>query len=111
MRLFTYEVHCWRDGVFPDADDAVGGPQQVSRDRRQVQALLDLMESVPRLIWGRDQLGTGEMWNSNSISSWLLTRSGVAIDEIHPPGTGRAPGWNAGIMIAGDEGPTGGMTG
>jgi hypothetical protein len=52
------------------------------------------------LIWGRDQLGTGEMWNSNSVISWLLFRSGVSVETIHPPEGGRAPGWEAGISIA-----------
>jgi hypothetical protein len=43
-------------------------------------------------------MATGEMWNSNSVVSWLLTRAGIA--EIHPPRGWRAPGWDAGIRIA-----------
>jgi hypothetical protein len=42
----------------------------------------------------------GEMWNSNSVISWLLVRSGVPMDGIEAPGQGRAPGWDAGIAIA-----------
>jgi hypothetical protein len=104
MRLFLYEVRCWRDGVLPDADEAVGGPQPVSRDPGQAQAVLDATHSVPDLIWGRDEMGTGEMWNSNSVISWLLTRSGVAMDEIRPPPEGRGPGWDAGVIVAGRGG-------
>lgn len=41
------------------------------------------------------------MWNSNSIIAWSLMRSGIATDSIDPPPGGRAPGWNAGITVAG----------
>jgi hypothetical protein len=100
FRTFRYEVRRWRDGVLPDAGEAVGGPRQVSDDPHQARRLLDLAESVPPLIWGRDQLDTGEMWNSNSVISWLLTRAGLSMGAIHPPEGGRAPGWDAGIAIA-----------
>jgi hypothetical protein len=100
LRTFRYEVRCWRDGVLPDADEAAGGPQPLSDDRETAQLLLNLVGSVPALIWGRDQMGTGDMWNSNSVISWLIARSGLAIDEVQPPDDGRAPGWEAGIDIA-----------
>jgi hypothetical protein len=65
LRLFPYEVRCWRDGVIPDAGEAVASPQPLSDDLGRARRLLDLVASVPALIWGRDELGTGEMWNSN----------------------------------------------
>ncbi|HKX75844.1 MAG TPA: hypothetical protein VJR05_10690 [Acidimicrobiia bacterium] len=99
-RTFRYEVRRWQNGVLPDAGEAVGGPQTVSRDQALARRLLDATGSVPPLIWGRDQLRTGEMWNSNSVISWLLTRTGLSMDMIHPPDGGRAPGWDAGIVIA-----------
>jgi hypothetical protein len=40
------------------------------------------------------------MWNSNSVVSWVLVRSGVPLDAVHPPPGGRAPGWRAGIVTA-----------
>jgi hypothetical protein len=40
------------------------------------------------------------MWNSNSIVSWLLARSGVAVESIPLPANGRAPGWRAGLVVA-----------
>ncbi len=46
---------------------------------------------VPTPVWGRDQLHAGEMWNSNSVVSWALTRPGVVANAGHPPGNGRAP--------------------
>jgi hypothetical protein len=95
---FRYEVRCWRDGDLPDAGDAVGGPQMLSHDPGVARRLLEETHSVPGLVWGRDQMATGEMWNSNSVVSWLLTRAGIA--EIHPPRGWRAPGWDAGIRIA-----------
>jgi hypothetical protein len=100
FRPFRYEVRCWRDGVIPDVGEAVASPQLLSDDPLRAQLLLDLVDSVPPLIWGRDVLGTGEMWNSNSVISWLLTRTGLATDGIQPPTGGRAPGWETGVVIA-----------
>jgi hypothetical protein len=40
------------------------------------------------------------MWNSNSVISWLIARSGLDIDSIEPPAGGRAPGWRAGLVVA-----------
>lgn len=102
-RVFRYEVRCWTDGVLPDADAAVGGPRLISRDPSLARHLLELTHHVPQLIWGRDQSGTGDMWNSNSVVSWLLVRAGASMSEIAPPPGGRAPGWEAGLEIAGRE--------
>lgn len=55
---------------------------------------------VPTLVWGRDEAQTGEMWNSNSIVAWVLARSGIDLDHVTPPVNGRAPGWNAGLIVA-----------
>lgn len=99
-RTFRYEVRRWRNGVLPDADEAVGGPQSVSDDAEQARRLLEMTASVPPFVWGRDQLGAGEMWNSNSVISWLLVQSGLSMQTIQPPEGGRAPGWDAGIAIA-----------
>ncbi len=49
-------------------------------------------------------LRTGDMWNSNSVTSWVLARAGVDLDGFHPPGGGRAPGWSAGVTDAGRAG-------
>jgi hypothetical protein len=99
-RVFRYEVRRWRDGVIPDADEAVASPQLLSQDPRMARHLLDLVGSLPNPVWGRDELGTGEMWNSNSVISWLLARSGLLTDEVGPPAGGRAPGWQAGLRMA-----------
>jgi hypothetical protein len=40
------------------------------------------------------------MWNSNSVISWLLARSGLPTEVIRPPAGGRAPGWHAGLVVA-----------
>lgn len=104
-RTFRYQVRRWQNGVLPDAGEAVGGPQTVSRYPAPARRLLDATGSVPPLTWGRDQLRTGEMWNSNSVISWLLTRTGLSMDIIRPPGGGRAPGWDGGIVIAFRDAP------
>jgi hypothetical protein len=100
FRIFRYEVRSWRDGVIPDVAQAVESPQRLSNDARQAQRLLDLVPSVPTPVWGRDELGAGEMWNSNSTISWLIARSGIAAETIPLPNGGRAPGWEAGIAVA-----------
>jgi hypothetical protein len=40
------------------------------------------------------------MWNSNSVVSWLLARSGLPMEAIQPPAGGRTPGWAAGLITA-----------
>jgi hypothetical protein len=100
FRVFRYEVRRWRDGVIPDADEAVASPQSLSHDPLRARHLLDLVGSLPKPVWGRDELETGEMWNLNSVISWLLDRSGIPTDAISPPAGGRAPGWEAGLVAA-----------
>lgn len=81
-----------------------------TRRRRPCAALLGLVPRVPTLVWGRDQLGTGDMWNSNSVISWLVARSGIDTARIHPPAGGRAPGWQAGLALARRPDPEGAGT-
>jgi hypothetical protein len=100
-RFFRYEVHCWRNGVIPDRDHAVGDPQRLSSDPETAGRILDLASKCPRARWGRDEYGTGDMWNSNSLVAWLLARAGVPTTEVQPPSNGRAPGWRAGLVASG----------
>jgi hypothetical protein len=53
------------------------------------------MPLVPTPVWGRDELRTGDMWNSNSVIAWLVERAGLDADSRRPPLGGRAPGWTA----------------
>jgi hypothetical protein len=99
-RVFRYEVRRWPDGTIADADKAVASPQLVSRDPIVARRLLRLVDSLPSPVWGRDELRTGEMWNSNSVIAWLLAHSGLPTDAIRPPAGGRAPGWQAGLVTA-----------
>jgi hypothetical protein len=100
VRLFRYEVRRWPNGVLLDDEPAAVGPLRLSDDPGQAHRLLEWTDSVPPLIWGRDQVGAGEMWNSNSMISWLLARSGLSVEDIHPPPGTRAPGWDAGLVLA-----------
>lgn len=100
FRIFRYEVRRWRNGVIPDVSEAVASPQRLSVDPHQARQLLDLVGRVPPLVWGRDQLGVGDMWNSNSVISWLLACTGLPIQGIQPPRGGWVPGWRAGIIMA-----------
>jgi hypothetical protein len=100
FRLFRYEVRRWRGGSIPDIAEAVASPVRITDDLDSATRLLELVPQVPPLVWGRDELGAGEMWNSNSLISWLLARAGLAVDEIAMPEGGRAPGWDAGVIAS-----------
>jgi len=100
FRVFRYEVRCERDGVIPDLDEAVESPRRVTDEPAVARRLLELTARVPSPVWGRDELGTGDMWNSNSVVSWLVSMSGLDVDSIQPPAGGRAPGWAAGVVVA-----------
>lgn len=100
FRLCRYEVRRWRGGVIPDAGEAVESPRRLSDDPGVARRVLELTPQAPTAVWGRDELAAGEMWNSNSLIAWLLERSGLPADAIHPPAGGRAPGWRAGLVVA-----------
>ena len=100
FRLFRYEIRRWRDGVIPDVAEAVESPRRLGEDPDRARRLLELVPQVPTPVWGRDELHAGEMWNSNSLISWLIARSGLDVESIRLPRGGRAPGWHAGIVVA-----------
>jgi hypothetical protein len=100
FRVFRYEIRRWLGGVIPDLAYAVASPVTVTTDPKHVARVLALVPSVPTPVWGRDELDAGEMWNSNSVVSWLLARAGLIDRGGTPPTGGRAPGWDAGIAVA-----------
>jgi hypothetical protein len=100
FRIFRYEVRRWRDGVIPDVGEAVDSPRRLTDDPECARRLFDLVASLPTPVWGRDELAAGEMWNSNSVISWLIASSGLSTESIRPPDGGRAPGWEAGLVVA-----------
>ena len=100
VRLFRYEIRRWRSGIIPDLADAGASPVHLTSDSALAQQVLDLVPSVPTPTWGRDELHAGEMWNSNSVVSWLLARSGLDAAAGPMPPAGRAPGWDAGLVVA-----------
>ena len=87
LRVFRYEVRCWRDGIIPDLDHAVARIR-LTEDPDTVRRVLELVRSVPTPVWGL-------RWNSNSMVAWVLSHAGLA-EGITPPPGGRAPGWDAG---------------
>lgn len=100
FRIFRYEIRRWREGRIPDVDEAVGSPRRLTDDPARARRVLDLAPQMPTPVWGRDDLKAGEMWNSNSVTAWLIARSGIDIESIQPPVAGRAPGWRAGLVVA-----------
>ena len=104
-RLVRYEVRRWRNGLIDARAYAVQSPVSVLTDRAHTARLLELVPLFPTATWGLDELRTGEMWNSNSLTSWVLTTSGHDIARLTPPEGGRAPGWRAGLVRAAVGGP------
>ena len=104
FRIFRYEIRRWRNGEIPDVRAAIGSPVRLGNDGEVAQWILDLLPSIPTPVWGRDEFHTGEMWNSNSVISRVLTRSGIDAAAVQPPRGGRAPGWHAGLVIAARDG-------
>lgn len=102
--LFRYEVRRWRNGAIPDLEAAVTS-SRVSEDVARAQRLLELVPQVPALTWGRDEMHTGDMWNSNSLTAWLLACSDHDVVDLKPPTHGRAPGWCAGLAVASTRPP------
>ena len=100
FRIFRYEVRVWLGGHIPDVAEAVDSPRRLCDDEGCARRVLEMVPRVPRPVWGRDELGTGEMWNSNSVIAWVIARSGIDVESIHPPAHGRAPGWRAGLLVA-----------
>jgi len=99
-RLFRYEVRCWPNGTIPDLRWAEGGSTTLTTSAAVARALVERVRDVPDLVWGRTVDATGDMWNSNSLVSWLMSTTGLDPTGVRPPDGGRAPGWRAGSAIA-----------
>ncbi|MCH8565092.1 hypothetical protein LTH96_04990 [Nesterenkonia sp. LB17] len=99
-RFFRYEIRCWKGGSIPDRDWAIGPPVRFLLAPGEVDALIGRIPTTPQLTWGRDIYGIGDMWNSNSLISWLLQSSGIDAGRLAPPEGGDAPGWDTGIAAA-----------
>jgi hypothetical protein len=100
FRVFRYEVRCWPGGHIPDRAYAVDSPHELDSDPSRAALLVRSVADFPARTWGLDEQDAGEMWNSNSLTSWLLCTSGHDTDVISPPIGGRAPGWEAGLVVA-----------
>jgi hypothetical protein len=100
FRIFRYEIRRWPGGQIPDVAEAVDSPRRLSDEEHFARRVLEVVPRVPTPVWGRDELGTGEMWNSNSVIAWVIAQSGIDAESIQPPRGGRAPGWQAGLIVA-----------
>jgi len=100
FRIFRYEIRVWRGGQIPDIAEAVDSPRRLTGDEGLARRVLEVVRDVPSLVWGRDEMATGEMWNSNSVIAWVIARSGLDARTVEPPANGRAPGWKAGLAVA-----------
>lgn len=101
FRRFRYQLRRLRADALPDEEYAVASPVRLSTDPEIARQVLALGPSIPPHTWGLRAPGTSEMWTSGSAISWLLLRAGIELDGVRPPPGGRAPGWDAGIQLAG----------
>ena len=101
LRLSRYEIRCRDDGVLPDRSHAPDPPRRLPLTDHMARTIPDRLRTVPLHTWGRDAVGVGDMWNSNSLVAWLLEISGLDTSDLHPPADGAAPGWAAGVAAAG----------
>ena len=106
LRIFRYEVRCWPEGNIPDLGWAVES-RRLTDDPTVARRLIAAVAAVPTPVWGRDELGAGEMWNSNSMIAWVIVTAGLPAEGLRPPRGGRAPGWRAGLEVARRTGPSG----
>jgi hypothetical protein len=100
LRIFRYELRCWRDGVIPDLAEAIDSPHRLTADADHARRVVQLAGAAPRPVWGRDELEARDMWNSNSFIAWLIERADLHASALQPPLGGRAPGWRAGVTVA-----------
>ncbi len=100
FRIFRYEIRVWRGGHIPDVLEAVDSPRRLSHDEDCARRVLATVPQVPTPVWGRDELATGEMWNSNAVIAWVIATSAINTESVQPPDGGRAPGWHAGLTVA-----------
>lgn len=98
--LFRYEVRCTTGLAIADLAYAVQPPHELSTRPDDARRVLNAVARAPRPTWGRDELRTGEMWNSNALISWVLGVAGFDSAGIRPPASGCAPGWHAGVRAA-----------
>lgn len=70
-------MRCWPEGITA-YDYAIESPLQLTHDAATAIRVLELAQKVPTPVWGRDDLGTGEMWTCNSLTSWLLAAPTLA---------------------------------
>jgi len=100
LRVFRYEIRCWRGGHIPDRAWAVDPPVRFPLTHAGSRTLLAHVPHAPAHVWGRDVFGIGDMWNSNSLISWILEQSDIVTDVLSPPQDGTAPGWRSGVIAA-----------
>ncbi|MDS1116049.1 hypothetical protein RD149_20095 [Gordonia westfalica] len=83
----------------------------LTTDRAKARALVGNVRDVPPLIWGRNVEPVDDMWNSNSVVSWLLVTADIPTAAVTPPAGGSAPGWQAGVVLAAGGRPESTTTG
>jgi hypothetical protein len=106
VRQLGYEIRCSPGGVISGAGSARSAPVQMTADTASAQRIVNMDPPGPPLVWGRDEIHAGDMWNSNSVVSWLLDCSGIDVEGVEAPPGGRAPGWQASLAAARRPPPT-----
>jgi hypothetical protein len=83
FRIFRYEIRLWRGGHIPDVAEAVNSPRRLTDDDGRARRVLEAVPQVPTPVWGRDELATGEMWNSNSEREEAARRTAMSHERSY----------------------------
>jgi len=99
-RFFRYQLRVDRDQPLPDEGWTLS-VTRLTTDGAVAGRVIALAPEVPRFTWGRRAPRTTEMWTSDSAIAWLLSTAGVDLAGASLPEGSRAPGWVAGLQVAG----------
>jgi hypothetical protein len=96
---FRYEIRRWRDGVIPDAAEAVDSPKRISTDRDRARRTVGPRASRPAPGGGTNSVlvTCGTPARSSRGCSSAAVRTSVR--------SGGRPGWTAGVVAASEHHP------
>ena len=99
LRLFRYEVRCWRDGSIPDVAEAVESPRRLTDDATMATGCSGSCRGADPRVGARraGRRGHVELQLGDRLAARPRRAPSAA---VAPPAGGRAPGWDAGIAAA-----------
>ncbi len=100
LRAFRYEIRCWPDGRIPTSPTLSTAPSASPRTPPSPGACSNSLRPSRGWVWGRGETHAGEMWNSNSVTAWLLARSAIDVRLAHFRPVAARPDGMPGLALA-----------